>query len=130
MLQFLYEHSFDKQLYCVLPSEAGELQLTWRADAPAHWEIVCTGEDAPRQVPRASLLKHLAEQGADMHAFERELYAVAAAHVVVADQLLTAAHRALGSDGVKTILHGQERFVRELQQALTHVLTPRLRLVR
>jgi hypothetical protein len=130
LLEFLYEHSFDKQLYCVVPSARGELQLTWRAKAPLRWEIRRAGEAAFEERPRGDLLAYLSEQGADLASFEHELNALVAAHVVVADQLLSAARRALGGDMVSAMLRGHDSFVHDLQQALRASAPPRLRLVR
>lgn len=130
LLHFLYEHAFDKQLYFVIPCEQGELQLTWRADAAQCWHVQRAGSEWSDQVPRTQLTDVLHAHGADLRSLERELHSLVAAHVVVADQLLHAARRALGSDGVHDMLEGQEHFVRELRHALTSILPPRLRLVR
>jgi hypothetical protein len=130
LLQFLYDHSFDKQLYCVVPSASGPLHRSWRAASPQVWELRREGSQVAEQLPRASLLAHLRAQNADLTSFERELSSLIAAHVVVADQLLVAAHDALGSESVRAMLRGQEHFARELKRALTSALPPRLRLVR
>jgi hypothetical protein len=129
LLDFLCEHSFDKQLYCVLPAERGELQLTWRASAPTCWELRAP-DGAVRHVPRAELIVRLTEQGADLLAFERELNALVSAHIVVADSLLHAAHACFGPDRVQHALRGQQELARELRETLTPLLPPRLRLVR
>lgn len=128
LLDFLYEHSFDKQLYCVLPAERGELQLTWRASEPASWEVRARSD--AEQVPRANLLAHLSERGADLQVFERELNSLVSAHIVVADHLLHAAYETLGTDRVNLALRGQQELARELRETLTPLLPPRLRLVR
>jgi hypothetical protein len=130
LLQFLYEHTFDEQLYCVVPCERGELQLTWRAETPHSWEVRRPGQDSCEELPRQDLLGYLEDRGADLLSFEHELTSLVAAHVVVADQLLAAARRALGGDTVRAMLHGQEHFARDLRQALTAAVPPRLRLVR
>jgi hypothetical protein len=129
LLDFLYEHSFDKQLYCVLSADRGELQLTWHASEPASWEVRERGR-AAEQVPRADLLAHLTERGADLSALERELNSLVSAHIVVADQLLHAAYETLGSDRVNVALRGQQELARELRETLRPLLPPRLRLVR
>jgi len=130
LLDFLYENSLDKLVFCVLPAPFGELQLTWRAAEAAHWEVRSASAGPAQQVPRADLVVYLTQRGADLALFERELSSLVAAHVVVANQLLVAAQRALGSDGVDTVLRGQQLFVRELREALSGLLSPRLRLVR
>lgn len=130
LLDFLYENSLDKQLYCVLPAPDGELQLAWSAAEPLHWEVRCASAGTVEQVPREALLAQLTARGADLTVLERELGAVVAAHIVVADQLLSAALQAFGSDGVNAVLRGQQQFARELKKALSGMLQPRLRLVR
>jgi hypothetical protein len=130
LLQFLYEHSFDKQLYCVVQSGRGELHLTWRVAEPSCWQIRQAGSQEAEHVSRASLVAYLAEQGADLSVFEQELQGLVAAHIVVADQLLAAARSVRGAGAVDAALQGQQRFVRELRQALTSALPPVLRLVR
>ncbi len=130
LLDFLYEHSLDPLVYCVLPADGGELQLSWRAAAPLHWEVRPANPGPAELVIRANLIAYLSQRGADLVLFERELASLVAAHIVVADQLLGAARRAFGSDGVNTVLSGQQHFARELRQALTSSLSPRLRLVR
>ncbi|HEX5660821.1 MAG TPA: hypothetical protein VFX59_26690 [Polyangiales bacterium] len=127
LLDFLYEHSFDKQLFCVLPARGGELQLTWRAAAPA-WTIKHANTE--QQIPRTELLAHLSTRGAELDVFERELQSLVAAHIVVAEHLLRAAREALGNEGIELALHGQRELTRELREALTPLLPPRLRLVR
>lgn len=129
LLDFLYDHSFDKVLFFVLPASQGELQLTWRASEAGQWEA--RQGAGSTHVSREDLLAHLAERGADLVAFERELGALVAAHVVVADHLLRAAHDALGGEGVRHALRAQEDFVRELRTALLPLRpAPHLRLVR
>src|SRR5690242_21568790 len=78
LLQFLYEHALDRQLYCVIPSDRGELHLTWRAGTPQVSELRHAA-DFDVEVPRASLLDQLGEQGADLACFERELESLVAA---------------------------------------------------
>jgi hypothetical protein len=128
LLDFLYEHSFDKVLFCVLPADDGDVQLTWRATHAATWEV--RRAQHAEHVPREDLLAHLTILGADLPAFERELGSLVAAHIVVADHLLRAAHDALGSEGVQIALRAQQDFVRELRAALLPLHGPRLRLVR
>ncbi len=127
LLDFLYDNSFDKVIYCVLPAAGGELQLTWRAQLPKQWEI--GGREHVQQVPCEQLLPWLNEHGADLGAFERELAALVAAHVVVADHVLAAARDALGVDGVQNVLHAQKGFVRALRAALQPLRSAHLRLV-
>jgi hypothetical protein len=130
LLDFLYEYSLDKLIYCVLPSDGGELQLSWRSASPLHWQVQHADVLPPVHVARADLIAHLTERGADLTLFERELSALVSAHIALADQMLTAARRALGSDTVNSLLRGQQHFAGELRQALAGVLTPRLTLVR
>jgi hypothetical protein len=129
LLDFLYEHSFDKQLYCVLPAARGELQLTWSMSAPASWEVR-QNDAVSERVPRADLIALLTERGADLHVFERELNSLVSAHIVVADHLLHAAYESLGTERVNLALRGQQELARELRETLTPLLSPRLRLVR
>lgn len=128
-LDFLYEHSLDKQLYCVLPAADGELQLSWHAADPSHWEARHASSGPAQQVPRADLISYLTERGADLVQFERELASLVAAHVVVADELLRAAHGAFGADRVSAMLRGQQHLVDVLRQTLTRLLPRRLKLV-
>jgi len=131
LLDFLYEHSLDKRIYSVLPANGAELQLSWSAEEPQHWEVRASTSAPAAQVQRAELVAHLTELGADLVLFERELGSLVAAHIVVADQMLGAAYEAIGPEGVSTVLRGQQQFVRELRQALADLLPPpRLRLVR
>ncbi|MET0287720.1 MAG: hypothetical protein ABW352_24745 [Polyangiales bacterium] len=128
LLDFLYEHSFDKVLFCVLPADDGDVQVTWRVTHAATWEVQRARH--VEHVPREDLLAHLTILGADLVAFERELGSLVAAHVVVADHVLRAAHEALGNEGVQLALRAQQDFVQELREALRPLHAPRLRLVR
>lgn len=131
LLDFLYEYSLDELVYCVLPARDGELTLSFRAADPHCWEVRRTGAvEAARPVPRAELVAFLTECGADLALLEEELSGLVAAHIVVADQLLAAAHRTFGRDGVSAVLRGQQQLSRDLREALSSLLAPRLRLVR
>ncbi|MET0340275.1 MAG: hypothetical protein ABW252_04705 [Polyangiales bacterium] len=130
LLDFLYEHSLDKRLFCVLAAGDEDLQLTWHADDPLHWEVRHASAGPAERVPRSRLIADLDRRGAVLEAFEGELRAMVATHIVVADQLLSAAQDILGSDGVSAVLRGHDQFVHDLRRVLTSLLTPRLRLVR
>jgi hypothetical protein len=131
LLDFVHDHALEEQLYCVLPSAAGELELTWRRSSDAeHWVARRTKTTEPaRRVPRAALLAYLAERGADLSLFERELMVSVGAQVALAFQLLTDARRTLGSEMVDAMLRGHQQFARELTAAVASLTAPKLKLV-
>jgi hypothetical protein len=130
LLDFLYDYTFDKSLYCEVPADGGALQLSWRAPDPLHWEVRHAISGEAERVPRTELLAYLLTRNAELKVLEQELYAVAASHIVVADQLLAAARSTFGCEQVDEVLRGHERFAQELQRTLRRMLQPRLRLVR
>jgi hypothetical protein len=131
LLDFVHDHALEEQLYCVLPSAAGELELTWRRPADAdHWLVRRTNTaDPARRVSRVQLLGYLAERGADLEFFERELMVSVCAQVALAFQLLTDARRTLGTETVEAMLRGHQQFASELTAAVASLTAPKLKLV-
>jgi hypothetical protein len=132
LLDFVHDHLLDEHLYCVVPSEEGDLELSWRRQLdPQHWEVRRARSDDPadlRLVPRAQLLATLELRGADLGAFERELRASVAVQIVLASQLLVDARSTLGDDTVEAVLRGHREFARELVAAVSSLTAPRLTL--
>ncbi|HEX6242642.1 MAG TPA: hypothetical protein VFZ61_17130 [Polyangiales bacterium] len=126
LLDFIYEHLLDEQLYCVLPSPSGELALQWRRREDAlRWELKpLKREGAVELVARVDLLARLSDLGADLHLFECELRAIIAAQVVVADHLLRDARARLGAEAVDEMLHGHALFATELSRTVSTLLGP------
>ena len=130
LLDFLYEHGSDEAMYCVVTAHEAQLQLSWRAQDPDHWEVRSAQPGAAARVPRLDLLAYLEDRDVDLAPLERELESLVAAHVVVAHARIEAAHAAFGADGVREMLSGHQQLVETLRQELTRLLPPRLRLVR
>jgi hypothetical protein len=131
LLDFIHDHRFEERLYCVLRAAGGELELSWcRTSDPLHWQVRRQNSKLPAdRVPRARLLVYLAEHGADLGEFERELKAAVASQIVVAHHLLTDARRALGEEVVSEALRGHEEFARELVEAVASLTAPRFTVV-
>ena len=131
LLNFIHDHRFEETLYCVLQAPCGQLELSWcRSSDPLSWQVRPQKADGPAdRVPRTRLLAYLAEQGADLAEFERELKAAVASQIVVAHHLLTDARRALGEETVSEVLRGHELFARELAEAVASLTAPRLTVV-
>ncbi|MEY4514041.1 MAG: hypothetical protein RLZZ450_6163, partial [Pseudomonadota bacterium] len=100
LLDFIHDHRFEEQLYCVLQATGGELELSWcRSSDPLHWQVRRQkSQSAAERIPRTRLLAYLAEHGADLAEFERELKAAVTSQIVVAHHLLTDARSALGEE--------------------------------
>jgi hypothetical protein len=134
LLDFVHEYTLEPQLYCVLGSPAGELELLWnrRTDA-SHWQLRPHKSDGPWEaIARERLIDTLAARGADMLRLERELHAIVSAQIALANMLLCSASELLGKDAVRDALVGHQEFARELTCTITRLTTsarPRMTVV-
>lgn len=81
LLDFIHEHIRENQLYLVVDSAEGEIELRWqRQDGDDVWQLrVKQAGSGAEVVHYGDLLDHLEALGADMSAVERELHAIVAA---------------------------------------------------
>jgi hypothetical protein len=124
LLDFIHDHMVEEQLYLVVETPAGDLELIWHRNGDAdHWEVRPSGIEAPWQrVPRRQLLPHLADRNANMVDLERELHGMVATQIVFADIILRDAHRLLGDGAVRDALHSYREFVVLLQASVRQLL--------
>ena len=110
LLDFVHEHTLEEQLYMVVDSRSGELELLWqrRHDAGS-WQLRPHGSElAFEAVARAELIDALRARGADLTQLERELRAVAMTQIAFADMLLRDANTSFGRDFVHAALVGHQ----------------------
>jgi hypothetical protein len=123
LLDFIHEHTLEEQLYCVLDSPAGELELLWnrRVDASCWLVRPHNSEGAWESIARDRLLGSLAARGANLLKLERELHAIASAQIALANIVLCSASELLGKDVVRSALIGHQEFARELTGTITRL---------
>ena len=126
LLDFIHDHTLEEQLYLVVQTPAGELELLWqRCPGQDQWQIrprLCEGPW--ERVSRAELLGSLTLRNVDMHGLERELSAMVMTQVAFADIVLRDAATGLGRDFVQQAVRGHEHFLDELQAALRRLIEP------
>ena len=123
LLDFIYEHTNEEHLYCVVNCPEGELEIMWqrRGDA-GHWQLRPHRCEGPWQlVKRERLLHSLATRRADTARLERELNSIVSAHIVLAHMVLDAAREILGKDAVRRAVHGHIDFANELQRVVARL---------
>ena len=124
LLDFVHEHTLEEQLYMVVETNTGELELLWqrRHDADG-WQVrQHKSEVAFETVTRHELIDTLRAKGAVMERFERELRAIAMTQIAFADMLLRDANTALGRDFVHAALRGHDEFMSELKSSITELV--------
>jgi hypothetical protein len=126
LLDFIHDHTLEEQLYLVVQTPAGELELLWqRCPGVDQWQIrprLCEGPY--ERVSRADLLGSLERRNVDMAGLERELHAMAMTQVAFADIVMRDATNLLGRDFVQQAIRGHELFLDELQTALRRLIGP------
>lgn len=126
LLDFIHEHTLEEQVYCVLSSPSGELELLWNRQLDAkHWQLRRHKSDQPWEpIAREHLLHSLTARGADLHKLERELHAIASAQIALANMVLRSAGELLGEGAVRSALTGHEEFARELTWTIARLTGP------
>jgi len=124
LLDFVHEHTLEEQLYLVVETSTGELELLWQRRHDQHgWQVRPHRSDAAYEtVPRSELVDTLRAKGAIMDRFERELRAIAMTQIAFADMLLRDANAALGRDFVHAALRGHDEFMSELKSSITELV--------
>jgi hypothetical protein len=124
LLDFVHEHTLEEQLYLVVATHAGELELFWqRRQNPEHWQVREHKSEAGYElVARAKLIDTLRAKGAIMERVERELRAIAMTQIAFADMLLRDAHATLGRDFVYAALRGHEELMNQLKSSITELV--------
>ncbi|HEY2736729.1 MAG TPA: hypothetical protein VGI70_22165 [Polyangiales bacterium] len=124
LLDFIHDHMVDDQLYLVVETPAGELELIWQRQVDTEvWQVRPRGGEGPWQrVPRRDLLSHLDARRANMLELERELHGMVATQIVFADIILRDAHKLLGDEAVRSTLHSYREFVALLQVSVRQLL--------
>jgi hypothetical protein len=127
LLDFIHEHALEEQLYFVVECHAVELELLWQRSLNAdHWRMRQMGCDATwESIPRAELLQILTQRGCDMAGVERELNAMLAAQIALADMVLRHANDALGRDVVQRFLRQHASFIEVLAEAVDRLTAQR-----
>jgi len=126
LLDFIHEHTLEEQLYLVVQTHAGELELIWqRHSEPEHWQIRPNKCEGPWElVERTRLLDALARRAIDLTRLERELTAMVLTQVAFADLVLRHATNLLGPDVVRRALIGHREFMGELKAAVDRLTAP------
>jgi hypothetical protein len=124
LLDFVHEHTLEDQLYLVLETSSGELELLWQRRPDANsWQLrPHKSEAAYENVARSVLLDTLRAKGADMDRLERELRAIVMTQIAFADMLLRDANTALGREFVHAALAGHHAFISELKSSITELV--------
>jgi hypothetical protein len=126
LLDFIHDHVVEEQLYLVVETPAGDLELIWQRSGSADvWQVRPSGCEGPWElVPRSDLLRHLAARAANMVDLERQLHGLVATQIVFADLILRDAHKLLGDDAVRKALRSYREFVALLQASVRQLLEP------
>lgn len=124
VLDFVHEHTLEEQLYLVVETGTGELELLWqRRQDPNSWQVREHRSEGPYElVARALLIDTLRAKGAIMDRVERELRAIAMTQIAFADMLLRDAHTELGRDFVYAALRGHEELMNQLKSSITELV--------
>jgi hypothetical protein len=124
LLDFVHEHTLEEQLFLVVETSSGELELLWQRRHDSNsWQLrPYKSEAAYENVARAELLDTLRGKGAVMERVERELRAIAMTQIAFADMLLRDANTALGRDFVNDALRGHEAFMTQLTSSITELV--------
>jgi hypothetical protein len=124
LLDFVHEHTLEEQLFLVVETSSGELELLWQRRQDINsWQLRPYKSEAPYEsVARAELIDTLRARGAVMERVERELRAIAMTQIAFADMLLRDANTALGRDFVNDALRGHEAFMTQLTSSITELV--------
>lgn len=124
LLDFVHEHTLEEQLFLVVETSSGELELLWqRRHDQNSWQLrPYKSGDAFETVARAELIDTLRAKGAVLERVERELRAIAMTQIAFADMLLRDAHASLGRDFVYDALRGHEEFMSQLKSCITELV--------
>jgi hypothetical protein len=126
LLDFINDHTLDEQLYLVVDTPAGELELLWRRQVDAGlWQLRPNKCEGPWQlVHRGDLLDHLEERGVDLPLVEHELKAMVITQIAFADIVLRDAAVLLGRDVVQQAVRQHRGFMAELQGEIRRLIEP------
>jgi hypothetical protein len=127
LLDFIYEHTIEEQLYLVVQTAAGVLELRWQRQVePGYWQFrPKESADGPWQLlPRAELLRTLEARRADLPSVERALLATVMSHIALAEMVLRDANRLLGRDLVQRAVQGHQNFANELNAVVARLTAP------
>jgi hypothetical protein len=126
LLDFIHDHVVEEQLYLVVETPAGDLELMWQRSGIADvWQVRPIGCEGPWElVPRHDLLRSLEARAANMVDLERALHGLVATQIVFADLILRDAHKLLGDDAVRKALRSYREFVALLQASVCQLLEP------
>jgi hypothetical protein len=124
LLDFVHEHTLEEQLYLVVDTASGPLEMLWQRSHQADsWQLrPHKAEVAFENVARSALLDTLRARGANMERVERELRAIVMTQIAFADMLLRDADAALGRELVQTAVSGHREFMNQLQSAITELV--------
>lgn len=124
LLDFAHDHTLEDQLYLVVATTAGDLELLWeRRNDPNSWQLRPYKSDAPwARVARAELIAALETRGADMQRVEHELRAIVMTQIAFADMVLRDANACLGRETVRTAVMGHQDFLNELQSTVSELV--------
>lgn len=124
LLDFVHDHTLEDQLYLVVQTTTGELELLWqRRHDPNSWQLrVYKSEGAWERVQRSQLLDTLAARQTDLLRLERELRAIAMTQVAFADMVLRDARQVLGHETVRTAVMEHQDFMSELRATVAQLV--------
>jgi hypothetical protein len=124
LLDFIYEHTIEEQLYLVVESAEGVLELRWQRHVePGYWQVrPKNSADGPWQLLlRADMLRTLEARRAEMASVERALLATVMSHIALAEMVLRDANRLLGRDLVQRAVQGHQDFANELNAVVARL---------
>ena len=124
LLDFVHEHTLEEQLYLVVDTASGPLEMLWQRSHNAEsWQLrPLKAEVAFENVARSALLDDLRARGVDMERVERELRAIVMTQIAFADMLLRDADACLGREVVQSAVMGHREFMSQLQSAVTELV--------
>ena len=124
LLDFAHDHTLEDQLYLVVATATGDLELLWeRRNDPNSWQLgPYRSEVAWERVERSRLIDELSARKARMDRVEQELRAIVMTQIAFADMVLRDAEASLGRETVRKAVMGHQDFLNALQTTVADLV--------
>lgn len=127
LLDFIHEHTLERQLYFAVDTAEGELEMHWQRQVGEDdlWEVrLRESKGDEERVHYGDLLDVLEQRGADMAAVEQQLQALVVTQLAFADAVLRDATALFGVRAVDQARSVHRGFIHELERTVEHMTAP------